>query len=80
MSRSEDILVGFIGLILLPLIALRIVRGLREGRVPLYRTYVSREESEAKFATLLGLHILSFIIVAAIAADLLLNLDLRNAS
>jgi hypothetical protein len=48
--------------------------------VPLYRTYVSREESEAKFATLLGLHILSFIIVAAIAADLLLNLDLRNAS
>ena len=76
--RSEDFLVGLIGLGLLPLIALRVLRGLREGRLPLYRTYVHREDG-AKFAFLLGVHAISFLIVAAIAADLLLNLGLRDA-
>jgi hypothetical protein len=78
-SRSEDLFVGAIGLALLPLIALRILRGLRDGRVPLYRTYVDRNESETKFIALLGLHMLSFVVVAAIAADLLLNLGSRSA-
>jgi hypothetical protein len=78
-SRSEDLLVGIIGLILLPLIATRVIKGLREGRLPLYRTYVRREEDRAKFAMLLGVHSLSFVIVAAMAADLLFNLGLREA-
>ena len=77
--RSEDLLVGIIGLILLPLIATRVIKGLREGRLPLYRTYVRREEDGAKFAMLLGVHSLSFVIVAAISADLLFNLGLREA-
>jgi hypothetical protein len=77
--RSEDVLVGLIGLGLLPLIALRMLRGLREGRLPLYRTYVRRDEDGAKFAFLLGVHAISFLIVAAIAVDLLLNLGLRDA-
>jgi hypothetical protein len=76
--RSEDILVGLIGLALLPLIGLRIARGFREGRLPLYRTYVQRDENDAKFAFLLGVHVLSFVAVAVIAADLLLNLGLRE--
>jgi hypothetical protein len=78
--RSEDVLVGVIGLALLPLIAHRILRGLREGRLPVYRTYLTREEGRAKFNALLGLHALSFLIVAVIAADLLFNLGLRDRS
>jgi hypothetical protein len=71
-------LVGVIGLALLPMIAWRIVRGLREGRLPVYRTYLTRDEGQAKFNTLLALHALSFLIVAGIAADLLFNLGLRD--
>ncbi len=72
-SRSEDLLVGLIGLGLLPLIASRVLRGVREGRLPLYRSYIQREENAAKFNALLGLHALSFAIVAWIALDLLRN-------
>jgi len=78
MMRSEDILVGLLALALLPLIGWRIVRGLRDGRLPLYRTYLVREEDKAKFAVLLGLHGLSFILIGAVAADLLLGLGLRG--
>ena len=76
--RSEEVLVGIIGLALLPLIGRRIMRGLREGRLPLYRSYVTREEAGAKFSFLLGLHALSFILVAAMSADLLLHLGFRS--
>jgi hypothetical protein len=76
---SDTVLVGLLALALLPLIGWRIVRGLRDGRLPLYRTYVSREENRARFGALLVLHALSFLLIAAISADLLLNLGLRNA-
>ena len=76
--RSEELLVGVIGLGLLPLIGWRILRGLRDGRLPLYRTYVMREEAGSKFTVLLVLHILSFVIVAAMSADLLLGLGFRS--
>jgi hypothetical protein len=79
MGRSEDLLVGAIGLALLPMIAWRIRRGLKEGRLPLYRTYVSREEAGSKFGLLLGLHALSFVLVAVIAADLLFQFGLKEA-
>ena len=76
--RSEDVLVGFVALALLPLIAQRVLRGLRQGRLPLYRTYLQREESEAKFRVLLGLHVLSFLLVGIVAADLILGLGLKE--
>ena len=79
MGRSEDLLVGIIALALLPLIAWRIRRGLREGRLPLYRTYVERDEAGSKFGLLLALHALSFAVVALIAADLLFRLGLKEA-
>lgn len=79
MGRGEDLLVGAIGLALLPMIAWRIRRGLREGRLPLYRTYVERDEAGSKFGLLLGLHALSFAVVAVIAADLLFQLGLKEA-
>jgi len=78
-ARPQDLLVGLVALALLPLIGRRIARGLREGRLPLYRTYVTRDESRTRFGVLLILHALSFLLVAAISADLLFNLGLRNA-
>ncbi|HEX9932795.1 MAG TPA: hypothetical protein VGB08_08140 [Allosphingosinicella sp.] len=80
MNRTpEELLVGLFALALLPLIALRIRRGLREGRLPVYRTYLGREESGSRFGVLLVLHALSFVLVALVAADLLLGLGLREA-
>jgi hypothetical protein len=76
---GADLLVGLVALALVPLIALRLSRGLHQGRLPLYRTYVSREADRGKFAALLALHALSLILVAAIAADLLFNLGIREA-
>jgi hypothetical protein len=76
---SEDLLVGGIAAIVAGLILSRIVRGVREGRLPVYRTYITREAGAAKFNTMLALHILSLVAVSWIAADLLLGLNLRDA-
>jgi hypothetical protein len=76
---GENLLVGLIALALLPLIALRIWRGVRDGRLPVYRTYLRREESGAKFALLIVLHGAAFLLIAVAAADLLLGLGLREA-
>lgn len=75
---GEDLLVGLVALALLPVIGWRIRRGLREGRLPIYRTRLSREESPSKFGFLLALHALSFLLIAVVAADLLFNLGLRE--
>ena len=74
---SEDLLVGLIALALVPLIAWRIRRGLRDGRLPIYRTYVSKDEQPGRFRVMLVLHGLTLLAAALIAADLLLGLDLR---
>ncbi|HEY0113604.1 MAG TPA: hypothetical protein VGB59_10705 [Allosphingosinicella sp.] len=79
MTRSEDLFVGMIAVALLPMIAWRIGRGLKEGRLPIYRTYLSRSENASKFGFLLAVHVASFLIVAAIAADLLFQLGFRQA-
>jgi hypothetical protein len=77
---GENLLVGLFALALLPLIAMRILRGLREGRLPVYRTRLDRAEAgRARFRLLLALHVLSFLLVAVVAADLLLGLGLREA-
>jgi hypothetical protein len=77
-APGEDLLFGLLALGLLPLIALRLWRGLRDGRLPLYRSYVAREAGQGKFAFLFALHALSFLLIAGIAADLLLNLGIRE--
>lgn len=79
MTRGEDLLAGAIAVGLLPLIAWRIRRGLKEGRLPLYRTYVGRDEAGSRFGLLLALHALSFVLVAVVAADLLFQLGLKEA-
>ena len=75
---NQDLLVGLIGLGLLPMIAWRIRRGVREGRLPVYRTYQGRADNAAKFRVLLALHALSFLVVALITVDLLFGLDLKE--
>ena len=78
-SRSEDLFVGLVALALAPFVLLRIVRGLRDGRLPLYRTQVIRSDSAAKFNVLLLLHAVALALMVLVAADLLLALGLRNA-
>ena len=76
---GEDLLVGLICLALVPVIGLRIARGLRTGRLPLYRTYLDRSTSGGKFAVLLLVHAATLALVAFIAADLLLGLGFRSS-
>lgn len=76
--QDENFLVGLIALVLLPLIALRIWRGVRDGRLPIYRTYHNRAESAAKFNVLLALNAIGFLLIALIVADLLLGLGFRT--
>ena len=75
---SEDLLVGLVAAALLPFIAWRIILGLREGRLPLYRTYIERDDDAAKFGVLLALHAMTFALIGVVAADLLLGLGLRE--
>ena len=75
---GENLLVGLITLALVPLIALRILRGLRTGRLPLYRTCLERSGNEPKFFALLVIHILSLLLITLISADLLFGLGLRE--
>lgn len=76
--NGENLLVGLIALALLPLIGLRIWRGLRDGRLPIYRVHHDRAQSAAKFNVLLALNALAFLLIAVVAADMLLGLGLRE--
>ena len=78
MADRTDLLVGIVAAALVVLIGWRIVRGVRQGRLPVYRTYIEREEDSAKFSALLVLHVASLLLVAAVAADLLLGLNLKG--
>jgi len=78
-TEPENLLVGLVALALVPLIALRIVRGIRQRRLPLYRTYLDQQQAGAgRFNLLLGLHVLSLLLIALVAADLLLGLGIRE--
>jgi hypothetical protein len=74
---GENLLVGLVALGLVGFIAARIVRGLRTGRLPIYHTYLDRDGNAAKYYALLAVHAVSLVVIAVIAADLLLGLDLR---
>ena len=79
MDLNENLLVGLVCLALVPLIALRILRGVRAGRLPVYRTYLERDGNAGKYYALLAVHVAGLVLIAVIAADLLLGLNLRNA-
>ena len=77
-SQGENLVVGLIALALLPVIGWRIWRGLKQGELPLYRTRIDRSVGAAKFNFLLGVHVLLFLLIALVAADLLLGLGLKE--
>jgi len=74
----ETLFVGLVALALLPLVGLRIWRGVRDGRLPIYRAHHDRADSAAKFNVLLALNAVAFLLIALVAADLLLGLGLRE--
>lgn len=76
-SAAQDMLVGFAALALLPLIGRRIWRGVRDGRLPVYRSCLDRADGGARFGVLLALHALA-LLVALVATDLLLGLGWRE--
>ena len=77
-STSENLVVGLVALALLPVIGWRIWRGLKQGELPLYKTRIDRSVGAGKFNFLLVLHILVFLLIAVVAADLLLGLGLKE--
>jgi hypothetical protein len=76
--RSENVLVGLVALGLVPWIGWTMARGMRDGRLPIGRAFVHREERAGPFYLLLALYAVAMIGVAAIGADLLLGLGFRN--
>ena len=76
--RSEDGLVGIVTLALIPWIGWTIVRGLREDRLPVGRSYVGRDR-RAAFHAMLVFYILAGLMMAVISLDLLFKLNIRNA-
>ena len=83
MRRADGGGRGFAGrtgrAVLLPLIAWRIRRGLKEGRLAALPHLCRPRRGREQVRPLLGLHALSFVLVAAIAADLLFQLGLKEA-
>ena len=77
-SAGENLVVGLIALALLPVIGWRIWRGVTQGELPLYKTRIDRSVGAAKFNFLLGLHVLLFLLIGVVAADLLLGLGLKE--
>ena len=74
--RSEDFLVGLVALGLVPWILWTLSRGLRNGRLPIGRAYLDRTERRGAFYTLLFFYVAAALLMGAIAAELLLNLEL----
>jgi hypothetical protein len=74
--RSEDVLVGLVALGLVPWIGWTLSRGLKTGRLPIGRAYLDRAERPGAFHTLLVFYVAAALLMAAIAAELLLNLEL----
>ena len=75
--RSDDLLVGIIGLGLLPWIGWTLHRGMRDGRLPIGRAYVSRDERRGAYRMLLGLYAAAALLVAHITLDLLVGVRVR---
>ena len=73
--RFEDLLVGLVAAGLIPWIGWTLARGLREGRLPIGRAYVLRDERPAAFRVLFALWIAAAAMAAFIGLDLLFNLD-----
>ena len=75
---SEDGLVGLIALALIPWIGWTVRRGLKDGKLPIGRSYVRRDERRGAYRALLTLWVVMALISAMIGLDLLFGFDLRS--
>lgn len=75
--RSEEALVGLIALAAVPWIVWILVRGLRDGRLPIGKGEVRRERAAA-FHILFALYAIAASFMAFIGLDLLLGITARN--
>ena len=77
--RGEDVLMGVACFLLALALLRRILLGLRDGAMPVYRTRLSRGEAgPGKFGALVAANALVMVLLTVIAADLLLGLGLRG--
>ena len=68
---TEDVLVGLVALGVVPWIYWTVRRGLRDGRIPLGRIHVVRDERPRVFIALLWSYAFAAALMAYIALDLL---------
>ncbi len=78
--RSEDFLVGLVALGVVPWILWTLRRGLQGGRLPIGRSYVVRAGRPGAFNALLFAYVVAALLMAAIAIDLLFDIDLGIVS
>jgi hypothetical protein len=69
--RSEEGLVGLVALGVIPWIVWTLRRGLAADRLPIGRTYVSRDERPGVFNALIAFYVAAALLMAVIALDLL---------
>ena len=74
--RSEDALVGLIALAVVPWLVWRLRRGFVEGKLPVGRAYLFREERPGAFRALFAAYVAATAAMAFIGVDLLVGLDL----
>ena len=72
--RSEEGLVGLLSLVVAPWVAWTVLRGLRDGRLPVGRGHVVRSERPAAFDLMLAFYGVGGLAMVAIGLDLLFGL------
>ena len=77
--RSEDALVGLIALAVVPWLVWRLRRGLVEGKLPIGRSHLLRDERPGAFRALFAVYVAAAALMGFIAADLLVGIDFRQA-
>ncbi|MBA3677721.1 MAG: hypothetical protein H0W74_10010 [Sphingosinicella sp.] len=76
--RSEETLVGIMGIGVFAWTIWTVQRGMKLGRLPVGRAYVRRDERRGAFQATLVLYLLAALMMIFISADLLFGFDFRN--
>lgn len=74
---SQDGLMGVFAFGIVPWIGWTLLRGLRDERLPIGRTYVRREERPGAYYALSGFWLTMALMAVMIGLDLLFRIDVR---